>query len=256
MIREAVALAHNGFREARRNRVTVVVAIFALALLLSSSLVTGVTVHTFERVLTNFGLGGMSLLLAVLAIFLSSGLLGREIERRTIFLVVSKPISRGQFLVSRLAGNMLTLTVLGLLMGLVFWSQLLLLGQEMKGHHVVAMVMLFFELLVISSVGFLMASFSTPMVSGFVTTSVYLAGHLSSDIYFLAQRSESVFLRRFGESVYYILPDLSRLNFRPRAAYEVASAPGELLVAAGYGLLYSLVLVSLAVLVFSRRDFR
>ena len=103
-----VALALNGFREARRNRVTLLVAIFALAMLLSTSLVLEVTVGTFDRVITDVGLGAMSLMLVLLTVFLSSGLISREIERRTIFLMVSKPISRGAFLVGRLLGNMLT----------------------------------------------------------------------------------------------------------------------------------------------------
>ncbi|MFL5319158.1 MAG: ABC transporter permease subunit, partial [Myxococcaceae bacterium] len=87
-------IAWNGFREARRNRVTVVVAAFAVAILLCSTLVSEVTVATFDRVLTDFGLGSMSLIMVFLAIFLSCGVLSREIERRTIFMVVSKPVSR------------------------------------------------------------------------------------------------------------------------------------------------------------------
>ena len=99
-----IALTLNGFREARRNRVTLIVALFALSLLLSSSLVVEVTVGVFDRVLTDMGLGSMSLMMVLLTIFLSSGLISREIERRTIFLMVSKPLSRGAFLVGRLFG--------------------------------------------------------------------------------------------------------------------------------------------------------
>jgi hypothetical protein len=99
-----LATAWNGFREARRNRVTVVVGVFALLTLLLATLVTQITVVTFRRVMVDTGLGLMSLILVFLSIFLSSGLLAREIERRTIVLVVTKPISRSTFL-ARFAGT-------------------------------------------------------------------------------------------------------------------------------------------------------
>ena len=251
-----IALAFNGFREARRNRVTVVVGVFALALLLSSTLVVAVTVTTFDRVLTDMGLGAMSLTLVLLAIFLSSGLLSREIERRTIFLMVSKPISRGTFLVGRLVGNMLTLTVLQVAMTLVFAVLMAGYGYPLTPAHLTAIVMLWFELWLLSGVGFLMSSFSSQMVSAFVTVSIYFAGHLAGDIYKLAQKAESGLLQKVGQAAYYLLPDLERLNYRPHATYGVVPALSELLPSVGYAAAYTGVLVALAVLLFNRRDFR
>ncbi len=251
-----IALAFNGFREARRNRITVVVAVFALALLLSSTLVMEVTVSTFERVLTDVGLGAMSLTLSLLAIFLSSGLLSREIERRTIFLMVSKPISRGTFLVGRLVGNMLTLTVLQAAMTVLFFLLVASYGHPVTSAQVVAIGMLWFELLVLSGVGFLMSSFSSQTVSAFVTVGIYFAGHLARDIYKLAEKSENGLVQQVGRAVFYLLPDLSRLNYRPHATYGLVSSASELLPAMGYAVAYTGVLVALAVLLFNRRDFR
>ena len=251
-----VALALNGFREARRNRVTLLVGIFALAMILSTSLVLEVTVGTFDRVLTDVGLGAMSLMLVLLTIFLSSGLISREIERRTIFLMVSKPLSRGAFLVGRLFGNMLTVTVLQLAMAALFCVMLRFYGSPLTPAHLAAMGMLWFELWVLSGVGFLMSSFSSQMVSAFVSVSVYVAGNLSSDIYKLAGKSQSDSLEVLGKAVYYVLPDLSRFNYRPQAAYNAAISSSELLSAMGYGVAYTSVMVALAILLFNRRDFR
>ncbi|WP_434391694.1 ABC transporter permease [Melittangium boletus] len=251
-----IALALNGFREARRNRVTLLVGLFALAMLLSTSLVLEVTVGTFDRVLTDVGLGAMSLMLVLLSIFLSSGLISREIERRTIFLMVSKPLSRGAFLVGRLFGNMLTVTVLQLAMAALFCGLLAFYGAPLTSAHLAAMGMLWFELWVLSGVGFLMSSFSSQMVSAFVSVSVYVAGSLSSDIYKLATRSQSDALEGLGKAVYYVLPDLSRFNYRPQAAYATPVSFSELLPGMGYGVAYTCVLVALAILLFNRRDFR
>jgi len=256
MIGAASALAWNGFREARRNRVTVIVAAFAVALVLGAVLLTEATVSTLERVLTDLGLGSMSLMLTLLAIFLSSGLLSKEIERRTIFMVVSRPISRAMFLLARLAGNMLTLGVVLLLMSLLFLGELVLYRFPLHQSHIVAMAVLWVELLVLTSVGFLMSSFSSQIVSAVVTTGVYFAGHLTSEIYNLSQKSESDFLRGLGKLAYYVLPNLEKLNFRPHAAYAISIGAGEIVRAIMMGFGYSAALIGLAILVFSNRDFK
>jgi Cu-processing system permease protein len=256
MIRAFSALAYNGFREARRNRVTLVLAFFAGLLLLSSSLITDITVFTFDRVLIDIGLGGMSLILVLLAIFLSTGLLSREIERRTIFMVVTKPVSRGAFLLARLAGNMLTLTVLLVVMGALLLLEFKVLKTAITWPTVLAMGMLWFELLVLSALGFLMSSFAGQMTSTFVTVSLFFVGHLSGDIYTLARRSKNEALQVLGKVVYYVLPNLERLNLRAQASHAVVVPPNVWAISCVYALAYAGVLLWLAVLFFRRRDFR
>jgi Cu-processing system permease protein len=256
MMQQFLALTFNGFREARRNRVTVVVGAFALGLLVASSLLTNVSISTFDRVLTDFGIGIMSIVLVLLTIFLSSGMLSREIERKTLFLIVSKPISRALFLCARFAGNMLTLGVLLVLMGVLFIMQVALYGTFITEAQFVAVGMLFFELLVLSSIGFAMSSFSSQMVSATVTVGAYFAGHLGGDIYELSSKSESPLLQWVGKAVYYALPNLSRLNYRVQASYELPTPLSELLPHMLYAVGYSTVMIIIAITLFSRRDFK
>ncbi|MBI3180834.1 MAG: ABC transporter permease subunit [Myxococcales bacterium] len=255
-MRVFASLAWNGFREARRNRVSVVIAAFTLALVGASAVMADVTVYTMRRVVTDFGLGAMAILLSVMAIFLSSGLLTREIERRTIFLMVSRPVSRGLFLVSRLAGNMLTLGAMLLVMSAVFFLQLIVFGISPSAPQLIAAGVLWFELLVLTSFGFLMSSFSGQVTSSVVTVGMFFAGHLANDMYELSARSKSEVVRAAGKAVYYLLPNLERLNYRGAAAYEVTPPLGEVFQSALYSVGYSTVLVALAILLFNRRDFR
>lgn len=256
MMRPFLALTLNGFREARRNRVTVVVGAFAFGLLVASTLLTNLSVSTFDRVLTDVGLGVMSIVLVLLSIFLSSGMLSREIERKTLFLIVSKPISRSLFLTARFAGNMLTLGVLLLAMGVLFFGQVALYGTLITQAQFVAIGMLFFELLVLSSIGFAMSSFSSQMVSATVTVGAYFAGHLSGDIYELSSKAESNAFQWLGKAVYYALPNLSRLNYRVQATYELHTPLGELLPSMLYAVAYATVMIVIAVFLFTRRDFK
>jgi Cu-processing system permease protein len=256
MMRPFLALTLNGFREARRNRVTVVVGAFAFGLLVASTLLTNLSVSTFDRVLTDVGLGVMSIVLVLLAVFLSSGMLSREIERKTLFLIVSKPISRALFLTARFAGNMLTLAVLLVAMGVLFFAQIALYGTLITEAQFVAIGMLFFELLVLSSIGFVMSSFSSQMVSATVTIGAYFAGHLGGDIYEMSSRAEDPLLQWVGKAVYYMLPNLSRLNYRVQATYEIPTGMGELVPSMLYAAGYATVMIVLAVILFSRRDFK
>lgn len=250
------AMVWNGFREARRNRVTVVVGAFAAVVLLSSTLVTEVTVATFDRVLTDFGLGMMSLILVFLTIFLSSGLLSREIERRTIFLVVSKPVSRSQFLLARLAGNMLTLAVLMAAMMLIFISQMALFMVSVNTTQILAVVGLWFELLVLTSAGILFSSFAGPAVSAIATTGIYFAGHLANDLFDIARRLDDGPVKTVATALYYLLPNLERMNFRPQATYALPVDASTFFSGIGYGLGWAALFTAAAIFIFERRDFR
>ncbi|MEN9796624.1 MAG: hypothetical protein RL653_320 [Pseudomonadota bacterium] len=251
-----LALSWNGFREARRNRVTSVGVAFALALLLASWLVLEVTVITFSRVLVDLGLGAMAVMGVFLAIYLSAGVIPREIERRTLFLVVTRPISRTQFLAARYAGNLLTLAALLAAMTAVYVLQLFAFGVDFTWTQGAAVLGLFAELAVLSSVGFLMSSFSGTLVSAVVTAGLFFAGHLCGDIYTFASRAKAGWVQALGKAVYYCLPNLERLNFRVQAAHDMDVPASQL----GTGLLYaaawSVGLLVLASAIFRRRDFK
>lgn len=251
-----LALAWNGFREARRNRVTAVVVAFAFALLLASYLVLEVTVITFSRVLVDLGLGAMAVMGVFLAIYLSAGVIPREIERRTLFLVVTRPITRTTFLAGRLAGNLLTLGVLLLVMTAVYALQLRLFDVEFTAPQATAVLGLYAELALLSAVGFLMSCFSGTLVSALVTTGLFLAGHLCGDIYNFAARAKEPWMQSAGKALYYCLPNLERLNFRPHATYDLPVSGAELGGSLLYALAWTAGLLAVAAALFQRRDFK
>lgn len=256
MIGQLAAIAWNGFREARRNRVTIVVAIFAVVLMLATALITELTVTTFRRVVIDFGLGSMTLLLVVLAVFLSTGQLSKEIDRRTIFLLVTKPIGRGTFVVGRLLGTILTVSVLQAAMGALFFIELGLVGESVGAAQVQAVAMLTFELMILASIGTLMATFAETLTSVMVTGSVFLAGHLSSDLYLMASKAKAPAIKLAGQVAYWLIPNLSRVSFRSQATYDQVSSGETLLSAAGYALVWVAFSTCAAVIVFQRRDFK
>jgi Cu-processing system permease protein len=250
------ALALAGFREAVRNRITVVVGVFAGVLLLMTTIVLNVTLFSLDRVVTDFGLSVMSLLLAGLAIFLSSGLISREIERRTIFLIVSRPVSRAQFVVGRFLGNLLTLGALQLTMGALFLFELLLFEVPLTHAQLAGFLGLWGELVLLTALGLLCSVLSNQLISALVCVGLYFLGHMSEDLYFIVERSQSPVTKGVGTAIYYALPNLSRVNYRGVAAAAGAVDWGVFGKSMLYVTAYALVALICTTFAFDRRDFK
>ena len=249
-----VALA--GFTEARRNRVTLIVVAFALVMLLATSTVLSITVLTLDRVATDFGLGVMSMLMVALAIFLSSTQLSREIDRRTVFLVLSRPLSRAQFVVGRMLGTVLTLWAMLAGMAALFFAQAAVLHMDITEAQYAAVGGLAAELVVLAALGALLSSVSGIMLASLASVGIYLIGHGSSDLWELATRSKSPVMQTVGKGLYWVLPQLSRLDYKPLATYALPVDWGQFGVSVGYAFAYAAVLAVVAIVVFERVDFK
>jgi Cu-processing system permease protein len=257
-------IALNGFREARRNRVTVVVFAFALILVLSATVALDLTVTTFRRVMTDLGLGAMGLITVFLAIFLGSAQLPKEIERRTIFMVLAKPISRNTFLVGRFLGNVTTVTAVLIMMALLLAAQFLVAGPMVMTDagelfHLslaVAVYGMFLEIILLSALCFFFASAGSQFVTTISTIGLYFLGHMAPELYKMASRSKNEMFQVVGKGLYYTLPNLDRLDFKGRATYMEDTPWSELLNSTAYTIGYTMVLLSIACFLFQRRDFK
>jgi ABC-type transport system involved in multi-copper enzyme maturation permease subunit len=229
---------------------------FAFFMIFMATYALQLTVATFERVLTDLGLGIMSLISVFLAIFLGGSLIPKEIERRTIFMVVSKPISRSTFVVGRYLGNLFTVYFVTFIMTVLLVLQFLADRTALSAPLFTAIAGLFLEVTVISAVSFTFAAATSQFVTIVSTVGLYFIGHLSGDLYRLAARSDSGLFRRAGQALYYVLPNLDRLDFKARATYGDPTPILELGSSALYALGYTMVMLVIACALFERRDFK
>lgn len=251
-----LTLMRTGFTEARRNRVTVVVGVFAAVLILLTTVVLNTTVFTLDRAVTNFGLAVMSLLLVCLSVFLSVGMLSREIERRTVFLVMSRPLSRGSFVLGRYLGMVLTLTVLLVAMTVIYVLQLLVFEVPLTSSMFAAIVGLWVELWVLSAIGLFFSSFTGPVVATVSVSGLYFIGHLAPELYQFSLTAPGAFIRAAARVLYYALPNLDRFDFRVEAAHASAIELNDVLSSVGFGMGWAAVFLVGAMTLFARRDFR
>lgn len=256
MMRQVATIAVNGFREASRNRVTVVIFAFALVLILSATVALEFTVTTFERVITDVGLGVMSLIAACLTVFLGSGLIPREIERRTIFMVVSRPVSRSTFVVGRLLGNILTVHVMTLVMAVILAVQFKVGNYDFNTSLQIAIVGFLLEAMLLSAVAIFFSTWSSQMVTVVSTIGLYFLGHASRDLYKMANNSKSDPIKLVGKALYYLIPNFDRLDFKAQATYAELVPTSDVVSAAIYALGYTVAVTVVACIIFERRDFK
>jgi hypothetical protein len=194
---KVLAIAQNTFKEAIRNRVMYVILVFAIILILAGVVVKDLTIAAHGQVIRTIGLWAISIVSTVLALLLGIGLVYTELDKRTIYTIVSKPISRWQFLLGKYLGLLLTLYLIVAVMTGVFLVESWILNRQIQDllfneamlHCLKAIGLGCLELAVIVAFALLFSSFSSPVLSGFMTLMVWVAGRLNEDIERFAEKT-------------------------------------------------------------------
>lgn len=253
------AIARNAFREAVRDRVLYNLVLFVLLLTAASIFIGELSGGQERKVIVDLGLSAMLLFGVFIAIFVGVGLVYKEIERRTIYAVFSKPVGRGEFLVGKYLGLCLTLLVNVLVMAVGVSLALLYVSRGWDPLIPTiwpAVLLIYVELMLLTAVALLFSSFSSPALSALLTFMVFIIGHFSADLKGLAASMGSTSARWLFNTLYYLLPNLSNYSFITPAAHGRAPAAGFVLAAGLYALVYIVVILAAATLVFSRRNFK
>jgi ABC-type transport system involved in multi-copper enzyme maturation permease subunit len=250
-----LVIALNTFRETLRDKILYNLLIFSVLLIGASVLLGELTIAEHKKVVTDMGLAAINLIGFLIAAFVGIGLVSKEIERRTVYTIMARPISRTQFLLGKYAGLTLTLSVNVLIMMAVFLVTLLTNGAPVHLALFQAVWLMFVELLVVTAVALLFSTFSSATLSAIFTLAIYVIGHLTADLKGIASKTESVVLKRITDGLYYVFPNLEMLNVKGQAAWGVSIPLSYQVMASTYGILYAALLLMVACVVFQRRDF-
>jgi ABC-type transport system involved in multi-copper enzyme maturation permease subunit len=253
------AIARNAFREAVRDRVLYNLVLFVLLLTAASIFIGELSGGQERKVIVDLGLSAMLLFGMFIAIFVGVGLVYKEIERRTIYAVFSKPVGRGEFLVGKYLGLCLTLLVNVLVMGVGVSLALVYISRGWDPLIPTiwpAVLLIYLELMLLTAVALLFSSFSSPALSALLTFLTFVIGHFSADLKALAASMGSTGARWFFTGLYYLLPNLANYSFITPAAHGRTPDAGFVFVTALYALVYITVILAAATLIFSRRNFK
>ncbi len=248
-------IALNTFKEAIRDRILYLLFFFAAVALVFSRLLAVLTVGDRVKIIKDVGLASISLFGVLMAIMVGTGLVYKEIDKKTIYTLLSKPIQRWQFLLGKFFGLVLTLFIMILAMSLIFLVIVLLHTGRVEGLMLLAILFIFIELVLITAVAILFSCFSTPILSSIFALSFYLIGHLSWGLETLILKTRQGAARTFLRGLSAVLPDLENFNFKTEIVHGLTIDPRFYLFSAAYGLVYTLFILTLAVLIFRKRDF-
>jgi Cu-processing system permease protein len=253
------AIARNTFREAVRDRVLYNLVIFALLLIGGAIFLGELSAGQEAKIIVDLGLSSILLFGVFIAIFVGVGLVYKEIERRTLYAILSKPITRGEFVLGKYLGLCATLFVNVAIMG-VGLSLALIYVKRGWDPLVVriwpAVLLIYVELMILTGVAMLFSSFSSPALSALLTFFVFVIGHLGDDLKTLAQTTRSVPTRWIFTVLYNLLPNLANYNAITAAAHGLSPAPSFVLMTSLYGFIYAGVLLAATTLIFRRRNLK
>ena len=253
------AIARNAFREAVRDRVLYNLVLFMLLLTGASIFIGELSGGQERKVIVDLGLSAMLLFGVFIAIFVGVGLVYKEIERRTIYAVFSKPVGRGEFLVGKYLGLCLTLLVNVVVMGVGVSLALLYVSggwDQLIPTIWPAVFLIYLELMLLTATALLFSSFSSPALSALLTFMVFIIGHFSADLKSLAVSVGSSSARWLFTGLYYLLPNLANYSFITPAAHGRAPSAGFVFATALYALVYIAVILAAATMIFNRRNFK
>jgi len=255
-VRKIQAIAINTFREAVRDKILYAMLAFALVMIGASLLVAELTIGEYEKIIKDLGLALISIFGLMIAVFVGIGLVHKEIDRKTIYTIASKPVPRWQFLLGKYFGLVLTLATEVAIMGAGFALILQLSGATGRLALVPAIWLTFVELMVVTAIAILFSCFSTPTLSALFTIGLTIIGRLTAPLLELVQAGDNESLEQFALVLYRVLPDLQTFNMRADAAYGRPSDWEWIGYATGYGFVWTAVLLVLATVIFQFRDFK
>jgi ABC-type transport system involved in multi-copper enzyme maturation permease subunit len=262
VIGRIVALALNTFREAVRDRVLYSLLFFAVLLIISALALGQLSVHEDARVTLDLGLGGIAVFGVLIAIFVGVNLIYKDLDKKTVFALLSKPIYRHEFIVGKFAGMSVTLAVQIAIMTVCLCGVLVVEGMGFDGAVLRSATLTLLEVLVITSIAILFSSFSTPFLSGAFTIGIFIIGRSVPELRELVAKMPSGAPRGIISTLLHLVPDLhlfyvsgSLVDGRYVSVHGDYVAWAYVAWAALYAAGYIVCSLIVASLLFSRRDF-
>jgi Cu-processing system permease protein len=266
----AIAIVAGGvFRDSIRDRMAYGLVFFAVLLMAASFLLAQLTAGQDVKIIKDLGLAAASLIGVLIAVFFGIGLVTKEVERRSIYSLLSKPVTRAQFIVGKYLGLVLTLLANLAFMAVAFYGVLAYLDwaaapgvkeawetPALDPRMLLAFALIGVELMLVTATALFFSTFSSTFLSVALTFGVYVIGHFSEDLKNIGNVVESTLVPFIARGFYYIMPNLAPLDIKSAVVHGDPVSATHMLLAAGSSGLYIATLLVAATIIFSRRDLK
>lgn len=257
------------FRESVRDRVPSSIVVFAVLLMAASYLISQLTAGQDMKIIKDLGLAALSIFGLLIAVFIGIGLVSKEVERRSIYALLAKPVSREQFLVGKYLGLLLTLFVNLAAMTVAYYGVLFVMDlispealraawptPAVDARLLIAIVLIFGELTIVTAVALFFSTFSSPLLSALLTLGLWVAGHFNADFRNFSTVVDQPVAVYLARALYYVLPNLAPFDVKAEVVYGAPVSASHVLLTLGYAIVYVAALLFAATAIFRRRDFK
>jgi ABC-type transport system involved in multi-copper enzyme maturation permease subunit len=255
-VREIGYVALNTYRETVRDKVLYNLVLFALLMISSSYVLGKISVYHEAKITKDLGLASISIFGMVIAIFIGISLVSKEIDKRTLYGVLPKPMSRVQFLLGKYFGLLMTLLVNVAIMTAGFILLLFIMDQPFEPALLKAIYLIYMKLAVLVGVAILFSTFTSSILAILFTGFIYVAGYFSAGLKNFENVVDSTFLPQVTRALYYLLPNFKNFDVKAAAVAGDPIAFSQLGWATLYALFYITLLLVVAALIFQRRDLK
>lgn len=250
------AIAVNTMREAIRNKILYSILFFAVLVVAISAIFGAASIGDQMKFVKDFSLMSISLFAVIIAIVLGVSMLHKELGKKTIFNILSKPVPRWQFIAGKFAGLFLTVTMVVVIMCSGLLAFLATFEGHLDWHLALAAATSLLELMVIIAVALFFSSIVvTPTLAGLFTAATFIAGRSAYLLDYFFQEEYGGGVTHLARLLYWVLPHLNRFNIADQVVYGEFAGFAYLAAAALYAVGYTCATLLLSVAIFSRREF-
>lgn len=249
-----LTITKNTFKETIRDKILYGIVAFALLFLLSTVFFGSISLGEDIKVVKDFGLAGIYIFSVIITIFLGTSLIYKEIEKRTLYIIFSKPVSHFQFLLGKFFGLFLSVGLNIILMTIVHLVVVYFKGGGVDFLSLWAIFLLIFEIGLFIAIAILFSTFSTPLAGAIYSVILLYIGHSLSTLHKYAEKSNFAF-KYLSDAVYYLFPNLEKFNLRNTVVHGIIPSSSEIIYPTIYAILYISILLWLATISLKKQEF-
>jgi Cu-processing system permease protein len=262
-------VAVNVFKESVRDKVLYNLVVFAVLLIAASFLIGQLTAAQDVKVVKDLGLASISIFGLLIAVFIGIGLVWKEVEKRSIYSLLAKPVGRREFILGKYLGLVFTLLVNVAVMTIAFYAVVAVLGWKTPAQlravwprpaadpmMLTAVALIFVELMLVTAIALFFSTFSSPFLSTVLTLGLWVIGHFNSDLRNFGAIIDSPGAATITRGLYYVLPNFSAFDIKAQVVWGQPVPIAYFGQTVVYGIVYVAFVLTGAVAVFSRRDFK
>lgn len=247
-------IAKNTYREAVRDKVLYLLVVFGCLSILASRILGFVSIGDEMKIITDISLASISLFGALIAVFVGTNLVYKEIDKRTLYTILSRPISRYEFVLGKYLGLVALIGMTTILMTLISALYIIVMGGAVDSMFFVAVLLIYIKLLLVTAFSVLLSSLASPILGAAIVLSGYVFGHATGILIDLPPQFTGTLAETVMRGIYFVTPNLSNFDIWQEYANGIAISREYVLWTILYGVLYTGLVLYLATVAFRNKD--